>query len=142
MQQPESIKRNFSLLWFNALTFCQNLGKIPQLWNEVLMSGANETRLSSSVVQAIQDAILLGNSNDLEGVIELLKFDEDFPPHVRYGLEALLHFRRYYGKGGELEPKNKVEKGRLVQMEVVWGRELIESLARHINPAHKRFAQV
>ncbi|MDD3029343.1 MAG: hypothetical protein PHS57_03565 [Alphaproteobacteria bacterium] len=85
-------------------------------------------KVSSSVAQAIQEAILLGGDDEIEAVLESVKDDETFPVTLRYGLEALLYFRRYYGEGKELEPKDKEKKRKACDMESSWGRELIESL--------------
>jgi hypothetical protein len=85
-------------------------------------------KISSSMAQAIQEAVLLGNAKDIDGILTLVKFDEDFPKNLRYGLEAIYYFRLYYGKGGELEPAKDEDKKRMLEMEALWGRQLIESL--------------
>ena len=78
--------------------------------------------LSRPIVQAIEDAVLLGNIREIDGVLELVKDDEDFSDTLRYGLEALRNFRLYYGKGGELEPKNDADKNKVLRLESIWGR--------------------
>ena len=85
--------------------------------------------LSAPLVQAIEDAILLGNVKEIDGVLDLVRDDESFPQDLRYGLEALRYYRLYYGKGGDLEPKTSEDKSRMLQMEAYWGRELIEQIA-------------
>ena len=92
------------------------------------MMYANVPKVSSSLVQAIQDAILLGGAKEIDALLERIKDDKNFPDTVRYGLEAMFYFRHYYGKGGELEPTKSEDKKRLFEMEALWGRELIESL--------------
>lgn len=95
------------------------------------MFSKKEPKISSPIIHAIHDAVLLGNIKEIDGVLDLVKEDEDFPQDLRYALEAMLYFRFYYGKGCELEPLIDEEKIRVFQLEAVWGRELIESIGHN-----------
>ena len=105
------------------------------------MFNVSVLKLSSSVVQAIQEAILLGSAKEVGGILDLVKDNEDFPENLRYGLEAIFYFRCYYGKGGELEPKSSEDKKRMLELEALWGRELIESLDYYSQPGENEYAQ-
>jgi hypothetical protein len=67
-------------------------------------------------VKELDDALSLINSGGL------------FSENLRYGLEALRYFRAYYGKDGELEPKEDIQKKKAVMMEQAWGSELLGML--------------
>jgi hypothetical protein len=101
---------------------------------------ANVPKVPSSLVQAIQDAVLLGGAKEIDALLESIKDDKNFPDTIRYGLEAMFYFRHYYGKDGELEPKNSEDKKRLFEMEALWGRELIESLDCYSEVAETKYA--
>jgi hypothetical protein len=104
------------------------------------MSSLSAPKISYHTIQAIRDAILLGGAREIDDVLSLIEDDEDFPETLRYGLEAMLYYRRYYGKGGELEPPDGEDKKRAVELEIYWGRELIESLQYYAETAKEKFA--
>jgi hypothetical protein len=97
-------------------------------------------KISSSIVQAIEDAILLGHIREIDGVLELVKEDAKFPEELRYGLEALLYFRLHYGKGSDYAPQNEIDKQNMIRMEASWGRELIESIGHYPDLTEARYA--
>jgi len=101
---------------------------------------AGTAKISAPIVQAIEDAILLGNIQELDGVLDLVREDENFPEHLRNGLEALLYFRLHYGKGGDLELANDGHRQKLIQIESAWGRELIESIGHYPDLTEARYA--
>jgi hypothetical protein len=105
------------------------------------MFDENVPKISSSVARAIEEAILLGSSKEIGDVLTLIRDDDDFPETVRYGLEAMFYFRRYYGAGGELEPMKTEDKKKILEMEALWGRELIESLDTYAAPSSAQYAQ-
>jgi hypothetical protein len=105
------------------------------------MLTVNVPKISSSLAQAIEEAVLLGGAKEIDGILALVKEDEDFPETLRYGLEAMLYFRRFYGEGGELEPKNIDDKKKALEMGTLWGQELIESLDYYMDPAEKKATQ-
>jgi hypothetical protein len=97
-------------------------------------------KVSSSIAQAIEDAILLGGAKEISNIIELVKDDDCFPETLLYGLEALYHFRRAYGAGGDMAPSKAEDKKRVLEMEATWGRELIESLGYYADLAETKYA--
>jgi hypothetical protein len=97
-------------------------------------------RLSPPLIQAVEDAILLGNVGDIAHILDLIGDLEDFPENLRYGLEALLYYRQYYGKGGLLEPCEEKERTNMMLMESSWGRELIEVIAHLPSLAQAQYA--
>jgi len=88
-------------------------------------------KISPPIIHAIEDAVLFGNIREVDGVLDLVEEDDDFPQDLRYGLEALLYFRLHYGKGGSLEPHDETEKRKVLQMESFWGRELIDKIGHY-----------
>jgi len=92
------------------------------------MFDANLPVVSPALAQTIEDAVLLGGAKEIGDILELIKNDLLFPSHLRYGLESLYYFRAFYGKGGELEPRDGEDKKQQIHLEALWGRELIESL--------------
>ena len=86
--------------------------------------------LRSSLALAIQDAILLGNVRELDAILSSVRDDREFPNELRYGLEALRHFRAYYGPNGELHPRDNMQKKKMNLMESAWGAEILEFI-RH-----------
>jgi len=104
------------------------------------MYTTNIPKVSSAVAGAIQEAILLGGAKEISNILELVKDDECFPETLRYGLEAMYHFRRTYGTGGELAPPKSEDKKRILEMEALWGRELIESLDYYCDIAETKYA--
>ncbi|MDD4617397.1 MAG: hypothetical protein PHW76_09920 [Alphaproteobacteria bacterium] len=100
----------------------------------------SEPKISDPVIRAIQDAILLGTAAEIEGVLNLVQDDDEFPANFRYGLEALAHFRRFYGNGGELAPKTAADQKKIVETEVSWGRELLDRLQRYSGQNNRKCA--
>jgi hypothetical protein len=89
------------------------------------------TQKSSSTLDlAIEDAVLFGNADELDEIIELIEGDEDFPDNLRHGIEALRYFRSFYGKDGELSSSHPLKKQKIALMESAWGAELLSLLRR------------
>jgi hypothetical protein len=84
----------------------------------------------STINLAIEDAVLFGNTDELDDILDLIESDEGFPEHLRHGLEALRYFRTYYGKDGELTPNHPLKKQKIALMESAWGAELLDMLRR------------
>jgi hypothetical protein len=84
-----------------------------------------------AAVQAIEDAILLGHVKEIDQALDLIKDNRRFSGDVRYGLEALRYFRAYYGKGGELEPTDPLQKQKAIVLETTWGSQLLDKLKKH-----------
>ncbi len=105
-----------------------------------MLFGSASYKMPSGIVQAIEDAVLLGNVRELVGVMELVKDEEDFPKELRYGIESLLYFRMYYGKNGEVPPVNDADRQKRIQMEISWGRELIESIGHYPDLTEMKYA--
>jgi hypothetical protein len=87
-----------------------------------------DSESDSDTSEAIQDSILLGSPDDIDDALELMEGDSRFSDKLRYGLEALRYFRAYYGKDGELEPQDPLQKKKAVIMESAWGSELLGML--------------
>jgi hypothetical protein len=85
---------------------------------------------TSTLDLAIEDAVLFGNTEELDEIIDLIDGDETFPDHLRHGIEALRYFRSYYGKDGELAPNHPLKKQKIALMESAWGAELLDMLRR------------
>jgi len=94
------------------------------------MPSAGGYSLRSSLALAIQDAILLGHVREIDAILSVVQDDEAFPNELRYGLEALRHFRAYYGQNGALHPQDALQKKKMNLMESAWSAELLE-LVRH-----------
>jgi hypothetical protein len=93
------------------------------------MSGADVADtfvIRPSLALAIQDAILLGHVKEIDAILTRVGDDADFPKELRYGLEALRHFRAHYGQGGALYPQDDMQKKKITLMESAWGAELLE----------------
>lgn len=101
------------------------------------MLHTDEYALPSSLIQSIQDAVLLGHVKEIDAVLTVIAYDEDFPKDLRYGLEALRHFRAHYGKNGPLQPREKIQQQKVAVMESAWGAELLEMLKRDQHMAMK-----
>lgn len=86
--------------------------------------------IPSNLVLAVEDAVLFGNTEELDEILELIEDDEDFPDHLRHGLEALRYFRSFYGKDGELAASHPLKKQKIALMESAWGAELLDLLRR------------
>ena len=93
-----------------------------------------------NLVLAVEDAVLFGNIEELDEILDLIEGDEDVPENLRHGLEALRYFRGYYGKGGELSPSHPLRKQKIALMESAWGAELLDLLRRGEKPAATRMA--
>jgi hypothetical protein len=83
---------------------------------------------SESAQEAAKDAILIGHIKELDDALSLINSNGRFSENLRYGIEALRYFRAYYGKDGELEPKEDIQKKKAVMMEQAWGSELLSLL--------------
>ena len=84
--------------------------------------------LSPEFAQKIEDAILFGNVREIDDVLNISAIDDDFPKELRYGLEALRHFRAHYGPGCAMEPREPLQKQKATIMEIAWGAELLDIL--------------
>jgi hypothetical protein len=94
------------------------------------MSNSSLQKPSSTLDLAIEDAVLFGNAEELDEIIELIDGDDDFPDNLRHGIEALRYFRGFYGKDGELSPSHPLKKQKIALMESAWGAELLNLLRR------------
>ncbi len=92
------------------------------------LKSRDRNQLSPDLVQAIEDAVLLGDVAEIDDVLQQIHDDEDFPTEIRYALEALRHFRAYYGPGKDLEPREPLKKQKAAIMEIAWGAELLDTL--------------
>lgn len=90
------------------------------------MADIDTNTVRASLALAIQDAILLGHVKELDAILAAVRDDKGFPNELRYGLEALRHFRAYYAKGGELHPQDVLQRKKITIMESAWGAELLE----------------
>ena len=86
--------------------------------------------VSKQLNLTIEDAVLFGNTEELDEIIELIDGDERFPDNLRYGLESLRYFRSFYGRGGALAPEHPLTKQKVALMESAWGAELLDMLRR------------
>ena len=89
-----------------------------------------EPRLSPVLAKTIEDAILLGGVRELDEALHFADMDVDFSKDLRCGLEALRHFRAYYGTGQALEPQDPLQRQKAAVMDIAWGAELLD-LMRH-----------
>ena len=78
--------------------------------------------------ESVRDAILLGQVKEIDDALSLVNRTGRFSENLRYGLEALRYFRAYYGKDGELEPKEDLQKKKALLLESAWGSELLGML--------------
>lgn len=92
------------------------------------MSAVDAYTIRPSLGLAIQDAILLGHVKEIDSILARIAGDGNFPDDLRYGLEALRHFRAYYGAGGELHPQDNMQQKKIMLMESAWGAELLEMI--------------
>lgn len=97
-------------------------------------------KISSSLIQAIEDSVLFGHVQELSGVLDIAREDEEFPDDLRYALESLMYFRMNYGKGGPAEPITQADKQKATQMEMLWGREVIEMIGHHPDMTEAKYA--
>jgi hypothetical protein len=97
-------------------------------------------KISTPMIQAIEDAVLLGHIRELSGVLDLISDEAEFPENLHYAIEALLYFRIYYGKGGMLEPANDGARQSVIQMESLWGREIIEMIGHAPDMTEAKYA--
>jgi len=104
------------------------------------MYAIGSAKISSPIVQTIEDAILLGHTGEISSVLDLVREDEHFPESLRYGLEALYYFRLYYGKGSGFIPADESVKQSIFRMESLWGRELIESIGHYPDLTQAKYA--
>lgn len=94
------------------------------------MDNSSADNVSSTLDLAIEDAVLFGNTEELDDILDLIEDDESFPDNLRHGLEALRYFRSYYSKDGELAPSHPLKKQKIALMESAWGAELLDLLRR------------
>jgi hypothetical protein len=104
------------------------------------MTGEQAPKLPSSLIQAIEDAVLFGNIKEIDGLLDLVKEEPNFPENIRHALEALLFFRIHYGKGGAMEPVSDSDRQKAAQMESSWGRELIEMIGHYPDLTEMKYA--
>ena len=97
---------------------------------EIIMQNQTTQESSPAMALAIEDAVLFGNTQELDDILDLIEDDENFPEHLRHGIEALRYFRTYYGKDGELTPDHPLKKQKIALMESAWGAELLDMLRR------------
>ncbi len=88
----------------------------------------NQDVIESGLSQAIEDAILFGQVAEIDAVLERIKDADNFPEDLRNGLESLRHYRAHYGKDGEMEPKQWLQKQKVAVVESAWGAELLDML--------------
>jgi hypothetical protein len=100
----------------------------------------HSTQDTSTLDLAIEDAVLFGNTEELDDILDLIEGDEGFPDNLRHGLEALRYFRSYYGKDGELSSSHPLKKQKIALMESAWGAELLDQLRRGERANAVRFA--
>ena len=91
---------------------------------------ASHDLINPQLTQAIEDAILFGHVKELDVILDAIENDKNFPEEMRYGLQALRYFRAHYGKKGDLEPVDRLQKQKAMVMENAWGAELLDKL-RH-----------
>ena len=89
--------------------------------------------IPSNLSLAVEDAVLFGNTEELDEILELIEDDANFPDNLRHGLESLRYFRSYYGKDGELGSTHPLKKQKIALMESAWGAELLDMLRRGEN---------
>ncbi len=97
-------------------------------------------QMSPNVALAIEDAVLFGNAQELEQILELIEDDDHFPDNLRHGIEALRYFRSFYGKDGQLSPTHPLKKQKIALMESAWGAELLDLLRRSENQSKVKSA--
>ena len=86
--------------------------------------------ISAELAQAIEDAVLLGHIAEIDAVLDLVEDDGDFPEESRYGLQALRYFRAHYGRSGEGEPGNLLQRQKTTPRGSAWSAELLSMLKR------------
>jgi hypothetical protein len=106
---------------------------------EITLSGPT-VRVSGPIIQAIEDAILFGNVNEIDGILEMVREDNNFPQNLRNALESMRYFRQYYGRGGILEPVLEEDVQRALRMEAAWGREVIEMIGHYPDMTEAKYA--
>ncbi len=99
---------------------------------------ADETNVPLDL--AIEDAVLFGDTEQLDDILDLVDGDDGFPDNLRHGLEALRYFRSFYGKTGELAPSHPLKKQKIALMESAWGAELLDMLRKGEKANAARFA--
>ena len=97
-------------------------------------------KIPTPLVQAIEDAVLFGNVQEIDGILEIVREDVNFPDNLRYALESLMYFRMHYGKGGPMEPKDESERQKNAQTEVWWGREVISMIGHYPDLTEAKYA--
>jgi hypothetical protein len=82
----------------------------------------------------------LGHVKEIDEVLSKVANDPGFPDSLRHDLEALRHFRAFYGKDGELQPTYWLKRQKVAVMEAAWGSHLLEELRRRLTNLAKRSA--
>ena len=90
----------------------------------------DQDTITPELTQSIEDAILFGHIKELDQILNNIENDKSFPEELRYGLQALRHFRDHYGKDGVLEPSELLQKQKSLVMESAWGAELLDKLRK------------
>ncbi|MFY9287488.1 MAG: hypothetical protein WAO98_03195 [Alphaproteobacteria bacterium] len=94
------------------------------------MSNHQDDIITAPLSQAIEDAILFGHIKELDAILDVIEHDKEFPNELRYGLQALRYFRAHYGREGDMEPTEQLQKQKALVMESAWGAELLDKLRR------------
>lgn len=100
-----------------------------------------EKPVSGRLARSIEDAILFGDIREIDAILERVDGDESFPEDLRYGLEALRHFRAHYAdrkaqpqisspSGGDAKEAASIDlTARQIRLiESSWAAELLEML--------------
>lgn len=96
-----------------------------------------EKPVSGRLARKIEDAILFGHISEIDAVLERVDGDDSFPEDLRYGLEALRHFRAHYAEAKARSASNpqetqsvEMEARQIRLIETAWGSELLDMLTR------------
>ena len=96
---------------------------------------------ATPTAQAIEDAILFGGLAKLDALLtDMQGLDDQGAAELRYGLEALRHFRSWYGADGVLRPTTHRQRQKIAVLEAAWGAELLEMVRRRALPELQRTA--
>lgn len=83
---------------------------------------------TNTINLAIEDAVLFGDNDELDELIELIEDYEEVNDNLRHGLQALRYFRSHFQKDGELTDGSLLKKQKIALMELSWGVELLTLL--------------
>lgn len=94
-----------------------------------------EKPVSGRLARMVEDAILFGRIKEIDAILERVDGDDSFPEDLRYGLEALRHFRAHYAdaqaksaENPQETPSIEMEARQIRLMETAWGSELLDML--------------